>query len=568
MDREPSGSPAAAGHRTKGEPEGSGSGIPAFLNSWALSALIVALAIAQQAAGHLNGDDSWFILFAERVANGAKAYVEISDPNPPAGFFVYMPAVLLARATGLSAEFWTVVETFLFAFLALELSGALLLRAGLIAREESGVARNAALWILLFAVGFAFAEREHFALIAFLPFATAMLVRATPPSPLWGGAGEGVAQSRDVSGLCSPRISQDGSTPHPNPPPQGGRGLDPAQPRAGFVWLQILAGLCGGVTLCFKPYFALPFGAVVLFAVVRRRSIAPLFAIENFAAAAVVIGYGLVVWLRYPDYVWSAATVAMEVYAPARYGLLDVIASPPFVFSAILLAGVAIGMRFIGFEPRAALLAVASAAFFATYVIQAKNWFNHAYPGEALGILALVALALGRWRSAGEEAARFARIAVLPALIIAPFLCAAQLNLPGSEEYPGLTAAVQANAPARPRIAALAHQLDVGHPLTRRLGGAWIMRRNALWVDNCVRQILGTKKVDDETRTRLLEYAADERREVGEDIAKGQPDVILIETPQLREWALKKTEFSGLLDGFAKKAQVGDIEVWARVGAR
>lgn len=552
MDREPSGSPAAAGHRTKGEPEGSGSGIPAFLNSWALSALIVALAIAQQAAGHLNGDDSWFILFAERVANGAKAYVEISDPNPPAGFFVYMPAVLLARATGLSAEFWTVVETFLFTFLALELSGALLSRAGLIAREESGVARNAALWILLFAVGFAFAEREHFALIAFLPFAAAMLARAEQ-----GGAaldrsalkayGAKATRALDaVEAIAAERVARE-------------RG-------AGFIWLQMLAGLCGGITLCFKPYFALPLGAVVLFAVVRRRSIAPLFAIENFAAAAVAIGYGLVVWLRYPDYVWSVATVAMEVYAPARYGLLDVIASPPFVFSAILLAGVAIGMRFIGFEPRAALLAVASAAFFATYVIQAKNWFNHAYPGEALGILALVALALGRWRSAGDEAARFARIAVLPALIIAPFLCAAQLNLPGSEEYPGLTAAVQANAPARPRIAALAHQLDVGHPLTRRLGGAWIMRRNALWVDNCVRQILATKKVDDETRTRLLEYAADERREVGEDIAKGQPDVILIETPQLREWALKKTEFSGLLDGFTKKAQVGDIEVWARVG--
>ena len=554
MDREPSGSPAAAGHRTKGEPEGSGSGIPAFLNSWALSALIVALAIAQQAAGHLNGDDSWFILFAERVANGAKAYVEISDPNPPAGFFVYMPAVLLARATGLSAEFWTVVETFLFAFLALELSGALLSRAGLIAREESGVARNAALWILLFAVGFAFAEREHFALIAFLPFAAAMLARAEQ-----GGAaldrsalkayGAKATRALDaVEAIAAERVARE-------------RG-------AGYIWLQILAGLCGGITLCFKPYFALPLGAVVLFAMVRRRSIAPLFAIENFAAAAVALAYGLVVWLRYPDYVWSVATVAMEVYAPARYGLLDVVASPPFVFSAILLAGVAIGMRFIGFEPRAALLAVASAAFFATYVIQAKNWFNHAYPGEALGILALVTLALGRWRLAGGEAARFARIAVLPALIIAPFLSAAQLNLPGSEEYPGLTAAVQANAPARPRIAALAHQLDVGHPLTRRLGGAWIMRRNALWVDNCVRQILGTTKVDDETRTRLLEYAADERREVGDDIAKGQPDVILIETPQLREWALKKTEFSGLLDGFAKKAQVGDIEVWARVGAR
>lgn len=553
MEREPSGSPAMAGMNDTSGPDRAGPGIPAFLNSWLLSAVIVALAIAQQAAGHLNGDDSWFILFAERVLNGAKAYVDISDPNPPAGFLVYMPAVLLARATGLSAEFWTVVETFLFTFLSFELCGAILSRAGLIAREEAGLARNAALWVLLFAVGFAFAEREHFALIAFLPFAAAMLARSDEGLSLDRSAlksyGARATQALDaVAAITAERVSRE-------------RG-------AGFVWLQILAGLCGGVTLCFKPYFALPLATVVLFAMVRRRSIAPLFAVENFAAAVVAIAYALVVWLRYPDYVWSVATVAMEVYAPARYGLLEVVASPPFVFSGILLAGVAIGMRFIGFGPRATLLAVASAAFFATYVIQAKNWFNHAYPGEALGVLALVALALGRLKAAGEEAARFGRIAVIPALIVAPFLCAAQLNMPGAEEYPGLTAAVQANAPARPRIAALAHQLDVGHPLTRRIDGAWVMRRNALWVDNCVRQILATKKVDDETRTRLLEYAADERREVGEDIAKGQPDVILIETPQLREWALKKTEFSGLLDGFAKKAQVGDIEVWARVGAR
>ena len=554
MDREPSGSPAAAGIFETSEPEGSRSGVPAFLNSWLLSALIVALAIAQQAAGHLNGDDSWFILFAERVANGAKAYVDISDPNPPAGFLVYVPAVLLARATGLSAEFWTVAQTFLLTFVSLALSGALLSRAGLLAREEAGAARNAALWVLLVAVGFAFAEREHFALIAFLPFAAAMLVRAEAGgaklafdrSALGAHAAKAAQAMAAVEAIDAGRVSRE-------------RG-------AGFVFLQIAAGLCGGITLCFKPYFALPLAAVVLFAIVRRRSIAPLFAPENFAAAAVALAYAVLVWLRYPDYVWGVATVAVDVYAPARYGLLEVVASPPFVFSAILLAGVAIGLRFLGFEPRAALLGVAGAAFFATYVIQAKNWFNHAYPGEALGVLALAALAVGRWPAMGEEAARFARIAVLPALIVAPFLCAAQLNLPGAEEYPGLTAAVRENAPERPKIAALAHQLDVGHPLTRRLGGVWVGRRNALWVDNCVRQILATSKVDEEARRKLLDYAEDERREFAEDMAKGKPDVLLIEDARLREWALKKPEFNGLLDGFAKKAQVGDIEVWRRVG--
>lgn len=554
MDREPSGSPAAAGLFGKSEPEGSRSGVPAFLNSWALSAIIVALAVAQQAAGHLNGDDSWFILFAERVANGAKAYVDISDPNPPAGFLVYMPAVLLARATGLSAEFWTVAQTFALTLLSLALAGALLSRAGLLAREEAGAARNATLWVLLFAVGFAFAEREHFALIAFLPFVAAMLVRAET-------GGSGLSLDRAALGAHAAKAAQAMAAVEAIKAERMSR-----ERGAGFLLQQVAAGLSGGVTLCFKPYFALPLAAVVLFACFRRRSIAPLFASENFAAAGVVLAYALVVWLRYPDYVWSVATVAMDVYAPARYGLLEVVASPPFVFSAVLLLGVAAGLWFLGFEPRAALLGVAGAAFFATYAIQAKNWFNHAYPGEALGVLALAALALGRLRAAPEEGARFARLAVLPALIVAPFLCAAQLNLPGAEEYPGLTAAVKANAPDRPKIAALAHQLDVGHPLTRRLGGVWVGRRNALWVDNCVRQILAAKKVDDETRRKLLEYAEDERREVGADIAKGRPDVLLVESAALREWAVKKPEFSGLLDGFAKKAQVGDIEVWRRVG--
>ena len=57
--------------------------------------------------------------------------------------------------------------------------------------------------------------------------------RVAPPSPLWGGAGEGVARSRDVGASTKPPISQDASTAHPNPPPQGGRGPDasPAEPR-------------------------------------------------------------------------------------------------------------------------------------------------------------------------------------------------------------------------------------------------------------------------------------------------------------------------------------------------
>ena len=52
----------------------------------------------------------------------------------------------------------------------------------------------------------------------------------SPPSPLWGGAGEGVGKTRDNGDTQALPISQDASTPHPNPPPQGGRESDAAAP--------------------------------------------------------------------------------------------------------------------------------------------------------------------------------------------------------------------------------------------------------------------------------------------------------------------------------------------------
>lgn len=484
------------------------------LGSWTVAAMIVAAALAQQAAGHLNGDDSWFITFAEKVAQGAGAYVDVSDPNPPAGFLAYAPAVLAARRIGLSPEFWTVAEVVLLSFGSIALSGAILRASRLAAPEERGAWRNAALWVLLFAPAFGFAEREHFALIATLPFLAAMAARG--------------------------------------------------ESRAAPLGLALAAGLCGGAAMAFKPYYALPLGLVVLAACWRRRTLAPIVGPEGLAAAATVVAYWVFVWLRYPFYVYDVLPLAMEVYAPARYGFAQVLVSAPFVANLALLIAVGVGVRLLGIDWRAVVLALASAGFLATYAIQAKLWFNHAYPGVGLGILACVALATGRMARAREAAARFARFAVLPALAVSPFLGAVAMNLPGAEEHPGLTAAVRALAPPHPKIAALAEQLDYGHPLVRRLGGTWIGRDNALWVNNCVAQILATRRPGAEARARLEDYAAEERRRLAADIAQGRPDAILVESAEFLKWARSKPEFAHVLDGYVKAGQAGEVEIWTR----
>src|ERR1700691_970071 len=107
-----------------------------FVQDWRCTSCIIALAVLQQAVGHLNGDDSWFLTFAEKYRDGFVPYVDISDPNPPAAFLAYMPAVLLGKVFGASAELVLAILTFLGAGASILLTGAILRRAGLLKPGE------------------------------------------------------------------------------------------------------------------------------------------------------------------------------------------------------------------------------------------------------------------------------------------------------------------------------------------------------------------------------------------------------------------------------------------------
>ncbi len=59
-----------------------------------------------------------------------------------------------------------------------------------------------------------------------------------------------------------------------------------------------------------------------------------------------------------------------------------------------------------------------------------------------------------------------------------------------------------------------------------------------------------------------------ERVLFAEDIARGRPDVILVESATLRAWAGKQPELAHVLDGFRKAAVASEIEVWTRGSAQ
>ncbi len=483
--------------------------------------LLVAAAIGQQAAGHIDCDVSWFITFAEKVIDGAVPYVDVTDPNPPAAFLVLAPAVMLARALGLAAEPVVAGLTFFAGFLSIALSAAIFRYGAPRSREDWGILLNASIFLLLVAPAHVFAEREHLALLALLPLLAALAARA-----------------------------------------EGGR-----VPRL----LRVAAGLGGGLAVCFKPFFVLALLLPALALAVRERSPRLLLSGENAAAAALALLYGAVTLVFFPASAQDALPVIADVYQPARetWARLALTLAP---FNVALLAALAIASArgFVhppaapGFVAPAAarVCAFAALGFLAAFFLQGKGWMNHAYPGLVLALLAWCFFALDphpRTRAARDG--RLFKFVFVPLFITAPAMFGAGAML--VEEQAGLRAEVARVAPAHPRLIALARELSFGHPVTRQLGGTWVGRPNALWTASLAGYLLRSAE-DPAWRARLEGYRRRDLAGFAEDVRAGHPDVIIVEGRETREWALGQPETAHVLDGYEKTGQAEEIEIWTR----
>jgi len=484
--------------------------IDALAASPATTLALLALALAQQALGHTDVDVSWFLTFADKWLDGQTPYVDILDPNPPLAFLSLVPAILLARGLHVAAE--PIVSALVFLFAAATLTfAARPLGLSTKPRREAMPMVNAGIFVFLVLPGIAFAEREHLALLALAPLLALFAVQA-----------EGRAASKAA---------------------------------------RIAAGLLAGLAMCFKPYFLLPAALPALDAARRQRSLAPLLAPEFRAAAALVAAYALVVVLAFPAYAGYAAPVIAQIYAPARdsWSNLAFASLAPFVVA--LLIGAVLAAPPQTAPPLARVAFLAAVGFFIGFLHQGKGWTNHAFPALALALLAFVM----RWLGASDHDRTHPAFKFLlaPALVAAPLTMGALAQLGDAEEHPGLAAAVARLAPQKPRLIALARQMDFGHPLTRRLHGAWVGRPNALWTASFAVTLLG-RETDPAQRAMLEDWRRRDLAGFAEDVRRGRPDAVIVEDRQTREWAQKRPEFAGALDGYGLAGAVGEIEIWTR----
>jgi len=487
-----------------------------FISSPGCAWVILLTAALIQSLGHLNCDVAWFLTFSEKVLDGATAYKDVSDPNPPAAFLAGAPVILLARWLGFVPEPLLIIFTFIGAVVSILLSGAILKKAGLLARQETASLFNALLFALLVVPAHCFAEREQFALIAMLP----------------------------VLALCMARIE--------------GKG-------AGLVYA-FLAGLGAGVAVAFKPYYALPlvlaYGCVIL----RRSSRLAACWPEVLAAAAVVSAYGMTIMHFFPAYLTDTLSVIRDVYVPAREMLSNILLMPYCIVNMALIAGLLIaGWKHLA-DARFAVALAASAGFFATFLFQSKGWMNHAYPGVALALIAAVFFLLQRDIAEEERETRrkVSLYVLLPSVFVAPFLFGLFIDLANKEEYPGVKAAMMRLAPAHPKMLVLAEQMDIGFPLVRDLRGTWVGRQNCLWITYDVKYLLARGVSDPVRREALLRYKAADEAMFAEDIQAGKPDVLLTETPELEDWARKEPALQPIFEGYRFAQKVGLVSIWLR----
>ena len=71
------------------------------------------------------------------------------------------------------------------------------------------------------------------------------------------------------------------------------------------------------------------------------------------------------------------------------------------------------------------------------------------------------------------------------------------------EGPPHVTGGIRQHAPPRPKLIALSGDLDVGHPLTRRVDGVWVGQPHSLWLMLSAQLLIDNKRGDAE---RLRAY--------------------------------------------------------------
>ena len=326
-------------------------------------------------------------------------------------------------------------------------------------------------------------------------------------------------------------------------------------------WQSVVVGLCGGAIICIKPHFALAIVFIYAIAAIRSRSIRPLFALENWIAAAIVLFYVAIVVLLYPAFLTTMMPLLADLYLPARRSLTDFpLFAPVLLWAAAFAVVVALDRRAVRTLPFQMIFA-ASLGFAIAYLIQGKGW-----PYQALPMLALAVIGIEIVLRGGRPAADRVKAIFSVAALIAVTSCAAVWLHVGVETR-SLAAEVKRIA-HRPSVVVISGDIAHGHPLVRAVEGRWISAVCSLWIMNNAARLDKAGLIPPAAGMRIAAYVAADRARLIADIRDGKPGVILIHEadPAWTDWASADPEVKAELANYSRLNTVDGITIYKRRG--
>lgn len=478
--------------------------IPVAANSWQrnardagpalpllASAFLLAAATIQANWIPVDADVSWLITVCEAVLSGQRLYVDLLEANPPASVWLYLPPVWLAHATGLKPEAVVVGAALAGSLLSL---WATVTTASHLSRAPRPSLLAAACGFVLFLLpGGLFAQREHVALMLALPVLTQLAAIA----------------DRQRLSLASTSAG----------------------------------GAAAGLLIVIKPHFALVLLLPAVWTLLRTRDVRRLVTPALIAAAIAVI-YAAALLLFARDYLRVLPMLA-DTYLPMRDKPANFLIGPMLLAPALFFA--LSRLLRARSATQSTILYLGAAGFALAGLIQGKNYLNHALPGMALALVALLLL----FGQLGDRSRR--RLVGLATFAIA----AIQLNATVAiQPLPGLAEAIVRAGPPRPTIMTLGTELSTGHPAVRHARGRWVGSSPALFT------AAGARYVGLDRPAARRWYHADLDTFV-RDVRTKRPDLLLIED-RSRAWLLKDPAIRAAVSPYHPVARAGDIEVWRR----
>ncbi|HET6157092.1 MAG TPA: GtrA family protein [Dongiaceae bacterium] len=431
---------------------------------WLEIAMLCVLGVAWLLLRHMSvtHDVVWQMWIARQLLGGAKLYSDIVELNPPLWFWLAVPVQKVAQVLEIAPKHAMVAAVLLYAALAQLALSALIAELSLRRRV---VLLGVALVAMVIVPIPDFAQREHLALIAAIPYSVLLARRADGRTVSWR--------------------------------------------------LAVAVGLLAALGFALKHYFVVVPVSLELWLLWRqRRGWNPLRP-ELLVLSVVAILYVGAILLVTPDYISIIVPMVKLAYFGYEMALPFQLAKPFVIFWA---AGTAVLYTVRkNLTSLTIAAAIAATGFVLCYFVQQKGWSYHAMPAVALLFLSLGSILSAEHRADSRRIVVGAMaMPILTVLMVGPY----------KNQFEKDIAHLLAGAERGRPVMMLAANPSTIWPLVEDRGYIWPSRHFAMWMLTAFAYQLRT---DGRLSPEMQELAREVRTQTAADLECNPPDVILVD---------------------------------------